>query len=153
MNRRDFVRNAALASMATHPVFSHIPFTASRHMDSYGAQQPAALSGELLADFSDLEKWMQANGWLAVIKKATNLDLDIRDPQNPDLFKELTINKTAVQGLDDFIGNKLIEPGSPARSRASSSPNRALSWSSSFISSPASGRMLPTCLANSRMRA
>jgi hypothetical protein len=61
-----------------------------------------------------LLQWMQRNGWIDYLNKTLSLNIN---PANTDIAaytKDQTFAK--VKGFDDFMGEKLIEPGYPAGS-------------------------------------
>lgn len=120
MKRRDFIQKslistAVLASMPVIDLFAADPNqnTAFRKFTLSHAEPLAATKmGEVL-------NWMRDHGWQEYINKQLKINQPLNDRIDlSKLEQQLDNLETITQqpGLEDFAGNKLIEPGSPSLS-------------------------------------
>jgi hypothetical protein len=127
MNRKEFLKKAALASVALNG-FSLVDVFTSTHttplpLSALTLKQLAPVSPELEIEFQALQQWMINSGWSEFFQKELNADLSgSGDALKNELIKDKTHDprvaelKNQGKGFDDAAGVRLIEPGNIALS-------------------------------------
>ena len=115
MKRRDFISKSISAGLllAGTPVIDLFKVGKLPLIDAL------AIDSGVKRKMSSLLTWMQRQGWQTFLKQELAVDVDLGNIANlSDLSKPLANIKeiTTKLGMEDFAGNKLIEPGSPAMS-------------------------------------
>ncbi|RWY45998.1 hypothetical protein [Mucilaginibacter gilvus] len=117
MKRRDFITKTALTTFLLSELSSFnilaSPGSTLKDVD-FDKAIMMLLTEDTSAKFKALLKWMQDNGWIDYLNKILSLNIN---PANADMAT-YTKNQTfaKAKGFDDFMGEKLIEPGYPAGS-------------------------------------
>lgn len=123
MKRREFLEKTAAAVVLVNSLSLLDVFASSSGNPSdlkpIRRQDLAPPSDALQAEFKKLISWMKDEGWTGFIQKSLGLNmLDLQQMTDEQLCGILPgiADISNKPGIEDFAGNKLIEPGDPARS-------------------------------------
>jgi hypothetical protein len=122
MKRKEFLKLGAIAATLGPSIFSSgrsrmnlLSFLENNEKDL------ANVSSIVQQEFDTLVQWLDKNGWVAYLKDAIGVNLNLKgDALKTELLQELDNNLLMKltgdldSGFDDFAGTNLIKPGFPA---------------------------------------
>jgi hypothetical protein len=115
MNRVDFVKTLmAMGALNTVPIFDVFPGGLEKN-DPVRNTSLGPIPATLAAEFAQFADWMKKSGWEAFLMKNAHLP-SIAWTDYQSLCSIITTIDKAADGLDDFAGTRLIEPGNPSLS-------------------------------------
>ncbi len=113
MNRKQFIKMSSLAALFTQTsVIGQVAGFFEAPAANIDPSTLPTLSPAISNDFIELLNWMKNNQWDEIISTITGINLNTTNPVHESLFREVT-PMIQNEGLNDFAGRRLIEPGKP----------------------------------------
>lgn len=127
MQRREFVRKISTLTLGLYALpgmslsFGSIQKWHDRKQKAFRTADLAPVSEALEKQFRQLLQWMKANGWTRYLHEVLGVNLDTGDLKQALIQQLDESNLTQLRqqpgsGYDDYLGERLIEPGFPAYS-------------------------------------